>query len=441
MTSLTLPTLDYTSEDERPRVLAAAPWITAVLLFVVFALSDWSWDASQRWYDSNSADVNALVDRISEGQTQRQIALAVLFAYGVGLLLLPSAKQVRMKLSVFYPIIVFCAWAFISAFWSADKALTLKRLFVFLTMIVTIAGVLKHFDWKQIAQIAFIGSGLALLVGACNEARILAVDSPPLGLWRFGGMMHPNHAALHAGVAMLSSLYLFKITGRRWLLIFFIASVGVLMATKSRTALMAIMTGIAVFWLLSASRSKSGWAVISVVWLAAAVLFAGSIGSTMDINTIANMGRKDLKGTNVTQLTGRTDIWKYALMQANKDPNRTFTGYGYESFWTPENARGVSEFVQFKISEGHNCYLDWYLELGLVGAGLWVLMLLTGFARWTRAAWILRSPTAALGAAIIAGTVVHGFAESSLGDASFPTFFVYTAIAGSAIRRPDEVLE
>jgi len=441
MTSLTLPNLNLAEPDQRPRVLNAAPWITALLLFTVFALSDWSWSASQRWYASDSSDVDALVDRISEGQMQRQIALAVLFAYGVGLLLLPSAKQVRMKLSVFYPIIVFSTWAIISVFWSTDKALTLKRLVVFLAMIVSIAGVLKHFDWKQIAQIALIGSGLTMLVGGINEARILAVDAPPLGLWRFGGMMHPNHAALHAGVGMLASLYLYKITNRRWLLLFFAGSFAVLMATKSRTALMAIMTGVAVFWLLSASRSKSGWAIISVVWLAAAVLFASSIGSTMDINTVANMGRKDLKGTKVTQLTGRTDIWKFALMQANKDPNRTFTGYGYESFWTPDNARGVSEFVQFKISEGHSCYLDWYLELGLVGAGLWVLMLLTGIVRWTHAAWVLRSPTAAVGAAIIAGTIVHGFAESSLGDASFPTFFVYTAIAGSAVRRPDEVLE
>ena len=110
---------------------------------------------------------------------QRQIALAVLFAYGVGLLLLPSAKQVRMKLSVFYPIVVFCTWAFISVFWSNDKALTLKRLVVFLAMVVSIAGVLKHFDWKQIAQIALIGSGLTMLVGGINEARILAVDAPP----------------------------------------------------------------------------------------------------------------------------------------------------------------------------------------------------------------------------------------------------------------------
>ena len=125
-------------------------------------------------------------------------------------------------------------------------------------------------------------------------------------------------------------------------------------------------------------------------------------------------------------------------MQADTHPNRWPIGYGYETFWTPENVRGVSDFVKFKIPEGHNLYLDWYLELGAVGAGLFIVILLTAIWRWGSAAVRLRSPSAALAAAALCGTVVHGITESSLGDASLPTLMVYAAIAGAAILRPDE---
>ena len=441
MSTLTLPNLTFRETDTRPGVFAGAPWITALVLFGVFAMSDWVWDASQRWYEIGISDMGEMVDRIAEGQIMRQAAFAILFAYSIALLLLPSGRSVRVKLSLLYPIIVFCTWAIVSVLWSTDKALTLKRLVVFVTTIATIAAVLKHFDWKQIGQIAFVGATLTLAVGTVNEARILLTDAPPLGLWRFGGTMHPNHAALHAGVAMLSSAYLFKLTGRRWLLVVFAFALFILFFTKSRTALLAIMTAVAVFWLLATSRSRLGWAVLGAAWLISLVLWLSSLGALPTLNSFASMGREDVKDSDVTKLTGRTDIWKFALMQAGKDPNRTFTGYGYESFWTPANVRGVSEFVQFKISEGHDVYLDWYLELGLVGVSLWVLLLLIGVGRWTSAAWRLGSASAAIGAAILTGAIVHGITESSSGDVSFPTFFIYTAIAGAAVRRPDEMFE
>jgi O-antigen ligase len=151
------------------------------------------------------------------------------------------------------------------------------------------------------------------------------------------------------------------------------------------------------------------------------------------------MGRDDLKKQDPRELTGRTAIWKYAIVQAEKDPNRALIGYGFETFWTAENARGVSEVVKFKISEGHNVYLDWYLELGVIGAGLYGVLLLSALLRWTYAARTLGSPSCALGAAICVASIVHGLAESSLGDASLPTFCLYSSIALATLARPDEV--
>ncbi|HEX8322540.1 MAG TPA: O-antigen ligase family protein [Tepidisphaeraceae bacterium] len=416
-----------------------APWMTGLILFALFAISGWSWNVSQRWYASSQGDVDALVGRISEGQMTRQVSYALMGIFGVGLLLLPSPRTPLAKLRVMYPIVLFCGWAIISAYWSVDRSQTLKRLVVFLALVSTVAGILKHYDMKQIAQIALIGSGLTLLVGICNESRILLVDSPPLGKWRFGGMMHPNHAGLNCCVAMLASAYLFRLTRQKLLLIVFAIATFVLLMTKSRTALMSGVTGMAVFWALASPTSRLGWTLLLAAWAVAGGLWLSSMQMLPGLGDFVAMGRDDIKKQDISQLTGRTDIWKFALMQADKDPNRTFLGYGYETFWTPENARGVSEFVKFKISEGHCVYLDWYLELGVVGVSLYGLILLTALGRWGFAARVLGSPSAAVAAAILCASIVHGFAESSLGDASLPTLFVYASIAGAGLMRPDEM--
>ena len=424
--------------DAPPTWRGRIPWFTGWLLFAVFALAGWAWSPSKRWYASSEDDVAALVDRISEGESTRQVAYAVLLCYGLAMTLRPATRDVALKARVIYPVLLFVGWALVSVTWSTDRAMTAKRLVVFVAMVTTVVGLLKHYDIKQIAQIAMIISGFTMAFGLVNELRIIATDHPSFGQWRFGGMMHPNHAALNACILLAASQYLFRSTGRKILFAVAVVALLVLFATKSRTALMSGITLTAAFWVLSSKPSKLVWSLLLVCWLGAGAMWLSSLELMPDIAGFISMGREDVKTQDVSQLTGRTDIWKYAIMQADKDPNRTFIGYGFETFWTPENTRGVSDFVKFKICEGHCCYLDWYLELGLVGVGIYGLILLTAVLRWSVAARVLQSPSAAIAAAILFGTIVHGFAESSLGDAGPATLFVYASIAGAGLRRPDE---
>lgn len=434
MTTLSIPT----SNAQASETIANWSWKTGLVLFVLFAMATWSWNSSQRWYASDSADVGALVDRISEGTLNRQAAFALLGVFGLALLMLPAVRPIPVKLVVAYPIILFVGWAYTSVFWSADHPQTLKRLIVFSAMLVTVLAVLRRYDIRKIAQIALIAAGLTMAVGMVNEARILLTDRPPLGLWRFGGTMHPNHAGLNAIIVMLSSLYLWRSSKARGCLLIFAIGFAVLILTKSRTALMSGVTATAAFWLLSAPASRVLSMGLALAWLGAGALWLSSMQLLPDFSGAVSMGRQDVSKTDVKQLTGRTDIWHFAIVQGARDPNRMWTGYGFETFWTPQNALGVSQYVKFKISEGHNAYLDWFLELGIVGAGLYGLILLTGIVRWTTAARVLQSPAAALAAATLLGALVHGLAESSIGDANLPTFFVYAALAGASLLRPDE---
>lgn len=77
-------------------------------------------------------------------------------------------------------------------------------------------------------------------------------------------------------------------------------------------------------------------------------------------------------------LTGRIPIWTELLPFARQ---RLLTGYGYDSFWTPDRIDIVSGDVQWGLREAHSAYLDATLSVGLVGMLTLVGIVLAGLFR------------------------------------------------------------
>jgi hypothetical protein len=61
--------------------------------------------------------------------------------------------------------------------------------------------------------------------------------------------------------------------------------------------------------------------------------------------------------------------------------NHPMLGAGYRSFWTPEGASYVYARIWAVIGNGHNGYLDVWLELGFIGLGLFLVMFFTAVRR------------------------------------------------------------
>ena len=95
-------------------------------------------------------------------------------------------------------------------------------------------------------------------------------------------------------------------------------------------------------------------------------------------------------------LTGRTDIWAAVIPMA-RNP---LVGAGFESFWiSPSVHRRLWELIPgLPLNEAHDGYLEVYLNLGWVGVGLIVLILIDGYNRAVKA--FRREP--ALGALLLA---------------------------------------
>ncbi len=76
-----------------------------------------------------------------------------------------------------------------------------------------------------------------------------------------------------------------------------------------------------------------------------------------------------LLGRDAT-LTGRTDLWDFAIKSVFQHP---LLGHGYGAFWSPASheAEAIRESIGWQAPTSHNGYLDLLLDFGLVGIGLY----------------------------------------------------------------------
>ena len=89
-------------------------------------------------------------------------------------------------------------------------------------------------------------------------------------------------------------------------------------------------------------------------------------------------------------LTGRTTIWSAVIHLAQQRPA---FGWGWVSYWVPwvEPFKGLAIRNGVEYLQAHNAYLDVWLQLGIVGLVVFVLLVLTTFGRsWFQA--VDRSP-------------------------------------------------
>jgi exopolysaccharide production protein ExoQ len=124
----------------------------------------------------------------------------------------------------------------------------------------------------------------------------------------------------------------------------------------------------------------------------------------------------DLLGRDLT-LTTRTDVWPMLLGKVDN----VFVGSGFNSFWTGERLDEV--YRQLGIIQAHNGYLETYLNGGLVGVALLLILLLAAVGVANRRL-TEHAPHANLVFAWVAISVVYNFTEASF-DKTSPLWFAF----------------
>jgi len=160
---------------------------------------------------------------------------------------------------------------------------------------------------------------------------------------------------------------------------------------------LCLVLGVGIVWLLHSAHSSTpiGSLILALAafgfvgfrfvdrrhlgfYLAAMAVMLGVLEFAFDLHKYAIMalGRD-------TTLTGRTEIWQVLL---NWDINPAL-GVGFESFWLGEERQSKLQqfFPGLNLNEAHNGYLETYLNLGLVGLVITLLMLGAAYFKIRRA--------------------------------------------------------
>lgn len=275
-----------------------------------------------------------------------------------------------------WPLVLLGALTLISAAWSLDPGVTIRRgLAVFMTLVFAL-WLASRYSWPDLIRLvalmfavlavgSFLAGALVPSFGIMNEIHVGAWK----GLWweknTLGAYMAwAALAFLAAGAAAPD-----RREAKLWYLLFPLAVLLVLLST-SRTALLALMVCSAGPAGIALARRGFGFAALAIFSLLCGV---GVLGAVLVIGpgvVLEALGRDPT-------LTGRTDIWA-ALAQAISE--RPWTGFGYGVFWEVDNGPvfWVRQATVWPVPTAHNAWLETALALGLPGMVLAMLVVLRG---------------------------------------------------------------
>lgn len=148
--------------------------------------------------------------------------------------------------------------------------------------------------------------------------------------------------------------------------------------TRSSTVIVALLVTAVVLLFAWWGRSVRQSRRVPIYVTAGAVIVVGAASVTLFWGTITKVLGKS------ADLTGRTDIWEKVIHLAQQKP---YVGWGWISYWAPwvEPFKGLAIRHKVEYLQAHNAYLDVWLQLGILGLVIFVLLVLATFGR----AWFM----------------------------------------------------
>lgn len=179
-----------------------------------------------------------------------------------------------------------------------------------------------------------------------------------------------------------------------------IMTVWVLLVSHSATSLICFVVSIGIIAVIEV-RSVGRIILYTLpVTLCLLLGYIMMIGGPLSVVTGA-VGRDET-------LTGRTDVWQTVLEMVNNP----IIGCGYNSFFLGDRLRQLWSIYTWGVTEAHNGYLEVYLDLGVIGVILLVMILISSL-RSTLA--LLRNDLdgGVLKLAILVSAIIYNTTESA----------------------------
>jgi O-antigen ligase len=331
-------------------------------------------------------------------------------------------------------IFVFVAYSGLSVLWAEDQNIVMRRVVTLLLTCLGAFGIVHRFSTRDILLFCFVSCAM---LGAVSLASEVATGffRPWTSEYRLYGIMHANTLGAMMAILVLSAVALRRSSERHrgWYLIWIVVGLALLILTKSRTAMVGLIAALWV-WVVFGSTNRKRLAALCVLTLAlvipAALLLFGEQLGLLAKQTVL-MGRED---NSPETMTGRVPLWGFLI--SNYLDVRPLFGYGFQGFWTPDHIIRVSASQDWLIVHAHSGYLNLVLELGYVGLGLFVVVLLVAtrrsysyFRHTQDVSWLFMT-------SLLVWAIVASFFDSHLLSSSLRNFIFMVALAKLAIFDP-----
>jgi hypothetical protein len=249
-------------------------------------------------------------------------------------------------------------------------------------------------------------SGLPMNIGITPHKNILGCDCFIVALFFLWHFLQTRRR--EPGRARTKELLL--------CLFFFAALAWLFNSANSSTSLGALMLGVAIMLFLGL-RSVNPRRISVYLLVGALILIPAELVFGLYEEIIHLLGRNP-------SLTDRTEIWGILL---HWDLNPVL-GEGFESFWLGDSVDRIATLVPgLVINEAHNGYLETYINLGLLGVGFTIAMIIATYLKGCRAL-LDDFEFGRFRLSYLAAFLVYNWTEAAFRTHAFP-FFVFFLIA------------
>jgi len=340
------------------------------LAVVAFVLTGALWRAF-----SGSADPSL------DGDTQTQVILAVL--YGGVLLLAVTTFRWTAWLLVHSPALVgLLIVALVSPVWAETPDLVFRRAISLLG--TSLFGVVLAARLTVREQLRLTRGVLRLAALAClvlflfARSHAIATD---YGTGSVRGIFpHKNLFGAAMALGLLAEWYATDDGwfGRTLKVVFLGLFAGLLGLSHSVTSIVTVGAALLLVWCFERLHQHLRIPLPAILFFSAGLVVCVALfGGDTSIFT-QMLGRSN-------DLTGRIDLWRSVGSMILARP---FLGYGFSGFWSGASMESftVEKYVGWSPTYSHNGYLEILLNVGAVGAGLFLIFLWKGMKRTVRSA-------------------------------------------------------
>ena len=327
-----------------------------------------------------------------EGSPIDRAVYSVLMLLGILILLRRRIEWPRLLMDNKWVIVLF-VYMLVSISWSQFPQVGFKRWTRATGDLIMVLVVLSESEpveaiSKVLRRCFYINLSLSLIFVKYFRTIGTGWDQNGAEMW-IGVTTHKN---VLGEVCMISGIFfvwsILRDSGmRRGVdIAFLLVSLWLLGGSESYTSITAILTfcvGVGLVCFLQTAKSRveflKQYLVVASIVVVVGLLVAGFTAQTFSSRSIFSAGLR-ASGRDST-LTGRTELWQDMLDIGSKRP---IGGVGYGNFWIGNLSDDLWDRHIWRPTQGHNGYLDVYLELGIAGVCILFLVVISSFRQIIR---------------------------------------------------------